>query len=75
MTCGILEGKLQLESLRAEYDAAFEEWALQVRHLRAIDGSAPSSLVKETEARVAAAELAYRLSRDRLMESVLSARQ
>lgn len=74
MMCGILEEKQQLESLRAEYDAAFEEWALQVRRLLAIAGSAPSSLIKETEARVAAAELAYRLSRDRLMEGVLSTR-
>jgi hypothetical protein len=74
MTCGILEEKACLASLRAEYEAAFEEWALQVRSLQAIIGSAPSTVVKETEARVAAAERAYRESRDRLMQSILSAR-
>jgi len=74
MTCGILEEKACLASLRAEYEAAFEEWALQVRSLQAITGSAPSTVVKETEARVAAAERAYRESRDRLMQSILSAR-
>jgi hypothetical protein len=74
MTCGIMEEKLHLESLRAEYDAAFEEWAFEVRRLHAITDSEPSSVVKETEARVAAAELAYRASRDRLLERVLSAR-
>jgi len=74
MTCGILDEKASLGSLRAEYEAAFEEWALQVRSLLAIAGSAPGTIVKETEARVAAAERAYRQSRDRLMREILSAR-
>jgi aminopeptidase N len=74
MTCGILEEKPCLASLRAEYEAAFEEWALQVRSLQAIISSAPGAVVTETEARVAAAERAYRESRDRLMQSILSAR-
>lgn len=74
MTCGILEDKPCLESLRAEYEAAFEEWALQVRSLQAIISSAPGAVVTETEARVVAAECAYRQSRDRLMQGILSAR-
>lgn len=74
MTCGIIEEKLHLESLRAEYDTAFENWAFEVRRLHAITGSEPRSVVKETEARVDAAEDAYRASRDRLMTGVLTAR-
>jgi hypothetical protein len=76
MTCGILEEKekLELESLRARYDEAFAAWAFEVGRRRAIAGSAPSSVVMETEARVAAAELAYRESRDRLLEGILCTR-
>jgi len=58
--------------LRAEYKGAFDEWALQVRRLRAITSSAPDSFVgKDAEARVAAAEAAYRDTRDKLTNDMV----
>ena len=57
------------ERLRKDYKGAFDEWALQVSRLQAISGSAPDG-VKEAEARTAAAEVAYRDSRDRLTEDM-----
>jgi hypothetical protein len=59
------EGNTHSERLRQDYKGAFDEWALQVNRLQAIAGSA-SDGVKEAEERTAAAEIAYRDSRDRL---------
>jgi hypothetical protein len=72
MSSGIPTDKLYLERLRTEYEIAFEEWAFQVKRLQTIAGSAPSSVVKETEARVVAAERVYRRSRDRLTDTLLN---
>jgi len=59
------EGNTHSERLRQDYKGAFDTWALQVSRLQAIAGS-PSQDVKEAEDRTAAAEVAYRDSRDRL---------
>ena len=60
------------ERLRAEYRGAFDEWALQVSRLQAITSSAADSFVgKDAEARVAAAEVAYRDTRDKLTEEMV----
>jgi hypothetical protein len=54
-----------------DYQGAFDEWALQVNSLQAITGS-PSGgfIMKDAEARVAAAEIAYRNTRDRLTDDM-----
>jgi hypothetical protein len=66
------EEHLNSERLRADYKSAFEEWAHEVRRHRAAASSPCGSLtVKETEARVAAAEAAYRDSRDRLTDEMV----
>ena len=58
-----------LESLRADYRRAFEEWALQVGHLQTISQSDPNGLViEDAKERVAATEMAYRGTRNRLAE-------
>jgi len=55
------------EKLRKDYKGAFDEWALQMSRLRAaLEGSD----TKEAQARAAAAEVAYRDSRDRLTEDM-----
>jgi hypothetical protein len=60
------------ERLRADYQGAFDEWALQVSSLQAIASSASDGFVmKEAEARVAAAEIAYRDTRDRLIDDLV----
>jgi hypothetical protein len=66
------DGGEHLRRLREAYTDAFGEWALQVRRLQAAVGSAPGTLVvKEAEGRVAAAEIAYRHSRDRLANDMV----
>jgi hypothetical protein len=60
------------ERLRADYKGAFDKWASQVSRLQAITGSPSDSFVmKEAEARVAAAEIAYRNTRDRLTDDMV----
>ena len=60
------------DCLRADYKEAFEDWALQVNHLRAAIESEPGEAVLiAAEERAAAAEIAYRDSRDRLTEEML----
>ena len=67
MSCETLEEKLQLEQLRAEYNGAFAEWAFAVKRLLVLEAAADEILaVNAARERVAAAEDAYRLSRDRL---------
>jgi hypothetical protein len=63
------EGNTHSERLRKDYKGAFDEWALQVNRLQAIAGS-PSQDLKEAEDRTAAAEIAYRNSRDRLTDDM-----
>jgi hypothetical protein len=59
------------QRLRAGYKEAFDDWALQVSRLQAISGADPQGgVVKEAEQRVAAAELLYRASRDRLTDDM-----
>ena len=73
MSCRVTEGSAHAERLRADYKAAFEEWVLQVNRLRALDNSARVNLIpREAEARVAAAEIAYRNSRDRLTDDMVT---
>ena len=57
------------ERLRKDYKGAFDEWALQVSRLQTIAGST-SENTKEAEDRAAAAEIAYRDSRDRLTDDM-----
>ena len=61
------------DRLRELYNSAFEEWALEVNRLQAEIESAPAGGVelKEAEDRAAAAENAYRESRDLLLEEML----
>jgi hypothetical protein len=70
--CRTTQENAHLERLRADYKEAFEEWALQVSRLQAIT-SPPSGrfVIKGAEARVAAAEVAYRDSRDRLTDDMV----
>jgi hypothetical protein len=67
VTSGTTEEETHSEKLRKDYKGAFDEWALQVSRLQAAsDGSA----TKEAQERAAAAEIAYRDSRDRLMDDM-----
>jgi hypothetical protein len=60
------------EHLRADYKGAFAEWASQVSRLQAITGSPSGSFImKEAEASVAAAEIAYRNTQDRLTDDMV----
>ena len=59
--------------LRAHYDDAFQHWALRVNHLHAVIESSPGGdVVHEAEKQAAAAEVAYRRSRDRLAEEMIA---
>jgi hypothetical protein len=63
--------KLRLESLRADYKGAFHEWALQVSRLQDAAGASPEACaVQAAEARVSAAQVDYRDSRDRLIDEM-----
>jgi hypothetical protein len=75
------EGNTHSERLRRDYKGAFDEWALQVNRLQSITGwasegmsgamsGAISGAMKEAEERTAAAEIAYRDSRDRLTDDM-----
>jgi hypothetical protein len=65
------EEQSHFQRLRDGYKEAFGEWALQVSRLQAISGADPEGGgVKEAEERVAAAELHYRSSRDRLADDM-----
>jgi hypothetical protein len=62
-----------LERLRAEYQQAFEEWALQVDRLQTVSGVDPTNCAtKEARRRVEAAENAYRETRDLLARDLLA---
>ena len=73
MSSKITEEDTRSERLREDYKGAFEEWAIQVNRLQEISSS-PSgpSAIEEAEARVSAAEVAYRDSRDRLTDDMIS---
>ena len=69
MSSGISEVSTHSERLRKDYKGAFDEWALQVSRLQATAGS-PLEDMKEAEQRTAAAEIAYRDSRDRMTDDM-----
>ena len=59
------------ERLREEYRGAFNEWALQVSRLQQTEGNSPDRVIDEAaEGRAAAAETAYRQTRDRLTDGM-----
>lgn len=61
------------DRLRADYKAAFDQWAKQVSRLQKIaTSSRDTSIAQEAEARVSAAELDYRRSRDKLIEEMVA---
>ena len=60
------------DCLRAHYKEAFEDWALQVNRLHtAIESDPGEAVLISAEERAAAAEIAYRDSRDRLTEEMM----
>ena len=60
------------DCLRADYKEAFEDWAIQVNRLHAaIESESGESVIIAAEERAAAAEIAYRDSRDRLTEEMM----
>ena len=62
------------DCLRAHYREAFEDWALQVNRLHAaIESQHGDIVLRVAEERAAAAEVAYRESRDRLTEEMIIA--
>ncbi len=61
----------QIERLDAEYRDAFDEWAVQVKHLRAVIAEGASA--KEAAARVSEAENDYRTLRNRLADNMTKA--
>jgi hypothetical protein len=66
------DGDEKLRRLREAYRDAFGDWALQVRRLQAGTASpAGTFILKEAEDRVAAAEIAYRDTRDRLTDDMV----
>ena len=72
MSSRTTEENAHSEHLRADYKGAFAEWASQVSRLQAITGSPSGSFImKEAEASVAAAEIAYRHMRDRLTDDMV----
>jgi len=64
----IAEPNTYTQRLRADYKGAFDEWALEVGRLQA---ASDGLCLQEAEARVSAAETAYRNSRDRLMDHMI----
>ena len=68
MTSGTTEENAYSEKLREDYKGAFEEWALQVSRLQA--AVATGTDAKEAEDLAAAAEVAYRDSRDRMTDDM-----
>jgi hypothetical protein len=61
------------DCLRAHYNDAFQTWAIQVNHLHAVIESSPArDVVHKAEEQAAAAEVAYRESRDRLVEELIA---
>ncbi len=67
MTSGKVEEDTHSEKLRKDYKGAFDEWALQMSRLQA---RAEGSDIGEAEERAAAAEVAYRHSRNRLTDAM-----
>jgi hypothetical protein len=62
-----------MEHLRELYDTAFREWTLEMSRLqeaRQLELDAQNLGVLEAEQRSAAAEAAYRATRDRLAEAL-----
>jgi len=75
------EENTRLKSLRADYKGAFDEWALQVSRLQDVTSASQASAaqasatqegcaVKKAEARVTAAQVEYRDTRDRLIDGM-----
>jgi hypothetical protein len=61
----------QLEMLRWNYRNAFGEWVLQVNRMEEVRAAtADDGTVKAAEERVDVAEVAYRVSRNRLAEEM-----
>jgi len=59
------------QRLREEYRGAFNEWALQVSRLQQTEGNSPDRVIDDAaEGRAAAAEIAYRQTRDRLTDGM-----
>jgi hypothetical protein len=59
------------ERLREDYRGAFNEWALQVSRLQQTEATSPDGVIDHAaEGRVAAAEIAYRQTRDRLTDGM-----
>lgn len=69
MQSGISEESSPYARLREEYRSAFNEWAFQVNHLHAVIANEPQ-FVREAQEKVAMAELAYRNTRNRLIEGL-----
>jgi hypothetical protein len=67
VTAETTEENTHSEKLRKDYKGAFDEWALQMSRLQA---ATEGSDMKETQERAAAAEVAYRDSRDRLTDDM-----
>ena len=61
---------MDLDNLRKDYKGAFDDWATEVNRLRAITDTESPDL-KAAEERVAAAEIAYRDTRDRLTDDMV----
>jgi hypothetical protein len=73
MSCRTDEESASSERLRADYKAAFEDWASQVNHFQAIISSVqPDSLMQQEQSRLEATEMAYRNSRDRLARNLVA---
>jgi len=71
VSSGTTEENTHSERLRRDYKGAFDEWALQVGRLQTIAASASDAgIMKEAEEQTAAAEIAYRDSRDRLTDDM-----
>jgi len=68
----VRSGAAHSENLRKDYKEAFEAWALQMSRLQAAGDRCDmdSSDMNEAEKRAAAAEAAYRDSRDRLTDDM-----
>jgi hypothetical protein len=67
VTFGTTDQDTHSAKLRKDYKGAFDEWALQMTRLQA---AADGDDAKEAAARATAAEIAYRDSRDRLMDDM-----
>lgn len=56
------------QQLRANYQAAFAQWALQISRLQAFPPCSPAA--KQAQGQADAAEAVYRFTRDRLADDM-----